>query len=251
VTQAQEAWLEQLREERGEWRDWLPIELDERWPAWRESDGASLTGYLDGLQPEFVVAAADPASSEAADPLGWLTADQQARLDSLTAGRGPWHEWLPGQLDSWWPEWSSSDPATLQSWFESVLASLVPEDTGDDRTVAQAGEGSSDPSDLKWVTPAQAGQLDDLHEIRGDWHEWLPVELDRLGSWRQSAPEDLAPWLDSLIPTFVLPTDSVDIEESPEIARLVEDHPDLGNLSDEELRNLMDETLADGSERPQ
>lgn len=65
---------------------------------------------------------------------------------------------------------------------------------------------------LGWVTNQQQAQLNELWEIRGDWRDWLPGELDaRWPGWRDAGegPEreaELVADLDNLISMLVLPS---------------------------------------------
>ncbi|MEV8374591.1 hypothetical protein AB0P21_17760 [Kribbella sp. NPDC056861] len=209
LTTEQRNGLDQLAANRGDWREWVPQQLDQWWPDWSKAGPDELTTWFDSAlaslipQPE----AAPPAAVvPATDPraLGWLTPEQQTQLDTLTVTRGDWHTWLPLQMDEWWAGWEQSDPAQLTTWFESALPSLVAPAV--DAAESPAAAEEFDPRSLDWVTAEQQSSLDEFAEIRGDWREWLAADLDRRREdWTTLPPDELAPWLDLLIPLLALP----------------------------------------------
>jgi hypothetical protein len=246
VSEQQQIQLAELTPQRGEWREWLPAEFDERWPEWRGSTedvlapwldvviGLLLTGGAETVETDDEQLAGGPAS------LDWVTAEQVTRLEQITGG-GDWREWLVGNLDTTWPDWRYSDGETLTGWLGdwlSVPASAETADVAETETAetetaetetaeAQAEAASdeaeppaSDASDLTWVSTEQAARLDALTATRGDWRQWLPLALDELGEWRGSSRDALAVWLDAVIPTFEQPADAAattaDAESEPE-----------------------------------
>ncbi|WP_112242969.1 hypothetical protein [Kribbella monticola] len=198
----QRAQLDSLSSERGDWREWLPVQLDEWWPDWAKASPAELTAWFDGALPGLFPEQPAAASEPAADPrdLTWLTPDQQAHLDTLTETRGDWRTWLPPQMDEWWPEWTAADPTQLATWFNGALPGLT----------QQATAESPDVRDLAWLTPEQQAQLDELTPVRGDWHAWLPLQMDKWwADWTRSTAEQLTTWFDTALPTLV-PADPKD-----------------------------------------
>jgi hypothetical protein len=195
-----------------------------------------------------------------AEDLEWVTQQQEVQLEQSRSVRGEWRDWLPGQLDTFWPEWRSSDAPTLAPWLDSLLPSLGSAEAVESEAVESESESEAeaveaaavDVSDLSWVTAEQSTQLDQLHEIRGDWHEWLPVELDRIGEWRYSSPGALAQWLESIIPTFVMPAEAVTESDAEALTATLTEALQgdaemaaiVANLSPEELAALLDEALA-------
>ncbi|TDP91815.1 hypothetical protein [Labedaea rhizosphaerae] len=181
VTAEQRAWLGQLTGDRGDWRDWLPVQLDEWWPEWDQSTPAELAGWLNSYLPSLL-----PPATEDPSALGWVTESQQAQLEALQATHGDWREWLPAQLTAWWPQWTEATTDRLVPWLDEALPGLaVPVD------------GGADPRDLAWVTEAQRAQLEAHRPTRGDWREWLPEQLNQWWpEWTASTPDQLTPWLD-------------------------------------------------------
>jgi hypothetical protein len=228
VSEDQQDRLADVAAERGDWHTWLPEELDQRWPAWREATDAVLAPWLDQVLDQLTGAEATeaeadeaPAAStwaneaEGVESLDWVTADQRSYLDGLDASAGDWRTWLPARLDETWPEWRYSDGGTLANWLGDWLPTLAPDPASDSAPVVDAPEAdepapTSDASGLDWVSEEQAAALETLTPTRGDWRAWLPLELDQLGAWRQSAPEALGPWLDEIIPTYLLPAEAAD-----------------------------------------
>jgi hypothetical protein len=192
--------------------------------------------------------------------LAWVKPEQQTQLNELWELRGDWHEWLPGQLTEWWPEWPDSTPGDLAPWLDSYLPSLF---------VSTDLAEEADVTTLAWVTPEQQTQLNELWELRGDWHEWLPGQLTEWWpEWQQSTPEDLAPWLDGYLPSLFLSTEVAEeaseatAEAAPEeiaqrslddlTGQVLQSKPELaGEISEEELRaflaELVQECLAAGA----
>jgi hypothetical protein len=121
--------LSTVGSERGDWREWVPIQMDEWWPDWAKASPDELSGWFDSaLQGLFPEAEAEADPEPLADPRGleWLTEVQRNQLDTLVAARGDWREWLPLQMDEWWPDWTQADSAQLATWFDGALPSLVP-----------------------------------------------------------------------------------------------------------------------------
>ncbi|TDP92085.1 hypothetical protein [Labedaea rhizosphaerae] len=200
VTEDQRTRLAGIADGRGEWREWLPGQLDEWWPGWDQSTPDELVPWLD----QALAALQHTEGTANPRELGWLTADQQTFLESLSDLRGDWHDWLPGQLDEWWPGWDRSTPDELVPWVNEALPSLTAQESGVDTGV----------EDLAWLTEQHRTQLDELYEIRGDWAQWLPGELDaRWPEWRRSTPDVLGPWLDGILPGLVLPGEAGEILE--------------------------------------
>lgn len=170
--------------------------------------------------------------------LHWVTEQQEAWLS------GEWGDEWPVYLRDWlasvWPEWEQAGDEDRQQWLDSQ----VPVADGG----AEAGAGVAD---LSWVRPEQVAQLNELWEVRGDWREWLPVELDgRWAEWRWSTPEELAPWLDGLLPGLVLPPEAADIVDniiSPAMAELYAQLPQLAY----ELGITVDELTAEMNALPE
>ena len=178
VTDAQMAQLETLAETRGDWTDWLPLQLDEWWPDWTSARPADLVPWLDEWLPALAPEAApDPRE------LRWVTADQAGRLEKVSTGRGHWTEWLPTQLDEWWADWPSASDQELTPWLDEWLPTLTPAEAFDAR-------------DLGWVHESQVDELEAYASTRGDWRDWLPEQLDEWWpEWPTADSETLIPWL--------------------------------------------------------
>lgn len=140
------------------------------------------------------------------ESLEWVAEEQQERLAELSQLRGGWHEWLPAELDGRWPDWRASTEDTLSPWLDQVLDELlgVTAPVGTAEVEPATGE---DVTSLRWVTKEQQAYLQQMAAVRGDWQNWLPLELDAVWpDWRQSDAETLEVWLDSLLPMWVSPT---------------------------------------------
>ncbi len=70
VTPQQQQQLAVLRDSRGDWRDWLPGQLDGMWTQWRDADADVLPGWLDQWMPTLVQAADPGPSAEPAATAG-------------------------------------------------------------------------------------------------------------------------------------------------------------------------------------
>jgi len=177
VTEEQAAQLNELWEIRGEWREWLPAELDERWPEWTGATADELTSWLDELLPVLVM----PADATDVRDLAWISSEQQAQLDWLWEVRGDWREWLPGELDGRWAEWTTATPEVLSSWLDTVIADLLlpPDASGE-----QDGSGEQDASPspeqaaeqvvAQVATPALTALIEENPELAG-----MPPEVLR------------------------------------------------------------------------
>ena len=217
ISDEQAGQLDTLWEVRGDWREWLPGELDERWPQWLQADPATLGPWLDQLLPFLVV----PADVVDVEDLAWLSAEQTAHLDGLAEVRGDWRSWLPRELDERWPDWRRSTPDVVGPYLDGLLPFLVlPVDAVD-------VEG------LAWVTDEQQAVLLTMRELRGDWHDWLPRKLDAVEpNWRNMTAEELPAVLDRLLPEFVSAEDqaaaalaegvTTEFTNNPEFAALLE-----------------------------
>jgi hypothetical protein len=187
ITKEQDTRLTPLDGRYGERAEWLPPVLDVRFPEWTTAIAEVLVGKLDEL-----LAVAE---------LAWVNEEQEQDLDTLVELRGDWHEWLPVELDTQWPEWLQSTSEHLGPWLDELVPTLV---LPVDAVSVEA---------LTWVSDAQATQLNELHETRGDWRDWLPAELDeQWAQWRDALADDLGPWLDQLIPGLVLPVDVIGVD---------------------------------------
>jgi hypothetical protein len=165
----------------GDWREWLPVQLDTWWSDWSQADAATLIAWLDQAMPSLM-GTPDPGEEtgqvqEDLRDLTWVTAAQLTRLeqvDEQDSSRGPWRVWLPTQLDEWWPGWDQSDEATMQAWFEQAIESLeAPSVAADEASLA--AESTPIPADevpdaLIAVLRQQNPELDEfddneLHEL--------------------------------------------------------------------------------------
>lgn len=234
VTDAQMAELEKLTETRGDWTEWLCAQLDEWWPEWTNASPAELVSWLNECLPALAVApAVDPRE------LAWVTAEQAAWLERASSGRGHWTEWLGRQLDEWWPEWAAAAPDQLAPWLDEWLPTLTPQDP----FVAR---------DLTWVTSEQAEELVAYAGSRGDWHDWLPLQLDQWWrDWPTADADTLTPWLTECLvalaeydepePEDMAITGAQDIDPAgnsgtaPDLPSEPVDEPPIAPLSDEEL----------------
>lgn len=205
VTTAQRDALAAVVAKRGLLATWLPAELDKAWSQWRESTAEQLVPWLDGWIPTLVAAAAPPVTE-----LGWVTERQRAAL----AGRGPLAGWLPGELDKAWARWRESTAEQLATWLDGWLPTLLAAAPAPEQQSPTTPEKSTtdvpeepDPWKLGWVTESQRTQLDELVEVRGDWHEWLPIELtNRIGpDWPQLRSAELVSLLDDFVGLLNLP----------------------------------------------
>ncbi|WBQ03473.1 hypothetical protein [Kribbella sp. CA-293567] len=235
--------LDTLAATHGDWRDWLPIQLDQWWPDWSRSTPGELAawfaGAMDGLVPRQV--AAPPATATAANPLdlGWLTAEQRTQLDTLTPVRGDWGNWLPAQMDEWWPDWTHSDHGQLTTWFDSALPSLLT-------------PHPADPRDLSWLTPEQQHHLDTLTSTRGNWQAWLPAQMDEWWpGWAHSGHGQLITWFDSALPSLLSPTAPRDVSWlSPEQRSQLDELTELRGDWHHWLTEDLDRRRPDWSELP-
>lgn len=177
VTPEQRVRLDELRAEYGDWPEWVPAELDDTWPGWRDAQPNELTQWLD-------------ARLNAG--LSWVTDTQQAQLNELWEIRGDWREWLPVELDTHWPDWKTSTPQELAGWLDGLIPMLVmPAEEATDR--------------FGWVTDTQQGQLAAAYP--GDWRAPLTEQLDsRWGpGWDDNPDSHKQAWLDDLLPTLAMP----------------------------------------------
>lgn len=202
-----------------DWEEWLPEQLDRYDPDWRDADEAVRAGYLAQLLDEATSpTTGGPLTSPfGPDVLSWVTEEQEASLLLVTGPEGSWQGWLPAALDAQWPQWRQSEPEVLGPWLDSVIERFLAVGAGNATPGGERWEPvdvqrsaadsvppvDGDASDLSWVTGRQRAALDTARPDRGDWREWLPVELDKLGDWRGSAGPDLAGWLDGVIATLV------------------------------------------------
>ncbi|MGC4941097.1 hypothetical protein [Kribbella sp. DT2] len=191
--------------------------------------------------------------------LGWVTAEQRQELGTLTATRGDWRDWLPEQLDQWWPDWSKTSPAELTAWFATAMAGLLPRSEDAPGPVDQA---SADPRALDWLTADQRTRLESLSATRGDWHEWLPLQLDQWWpAWTQATTDQLSPWLDNALTNLTgtsaaastaTPTgseaDAVDSARTTLWARIPALASELG-MSEDDLRTEFSKLTLDEIER--
>ncbi len=109
--------------------------------------------------------------------------------------------------------------------------------------------------------------VDTLTEARGPWRDWPPGRLDAWWpEWAQSDTATLPAWFESpcraLVPEQPVDawtstdggsgsSDAPAAEEDPALAELTEAHPELAGLTDDELHDVLDRALAEGSEHPQ
>jgi hypothetical protein len=126
VTEAQRT---RLSTEIGDhWPDLVRPKLSEVWPAWRESDPETLTGFLDQWM-DTIVAETSQATGETTadgpDSLSWVTEAQQARL-SVGIG-GEWPDIVRAKLDEVWAPWRESDAATLTGFLDEWMDTIVGE----------------------------------------------------------------------------------------------------------------------------
>jgi hypothetical protein len=174
----------------------------------------------------------------APDSLSWVTDAQQGTLETaLGAG---WPDLVRAKFDEVWPAWRESGGddlvRTLDEWTDTIIAEV-------------AASPESSVAGLAWVTDEQQTQLDELYEIRGDWREWLPAELDsRWDQWRETTAEELTPWLDGLLPSLVLPSDDELVEQvrGPAMDAFMADVPALA----EELGITVDQLNTEIAELP-
>jgi hypothetical protein len=280
--------LYSLASERGDWQEWLPQQLDQWWPDWAKAAPDALSTWFESALPGLLPPSDPVASSPLqADPrsLDWLTDGHRDQLDTLIASYGDWRQWLPTQMDQWWPDWVQADSAQLTTWFDGALQSLVQPSVADPGAASSpalgpegiAEEGASgggpataetalvtevEPTNLDWITEAQQTELEGLDPIRGDWRDWLPAELDsRWRDWRGSAPEHLTARLDTLLPLLTMPSDDGLVEHFlPEameqfqatLPSLAEDlglslgelEAEIAKLPDDFFANLVEEQIA-------
>ncbi|GAA0953217.1 hypothetical protein GCM10009554_57310 [Kribbella koreensis] len=216
VTAEQAAQLEVHTPTRGDWHQWLPLQMDTWWLDWSTAPADQLTPWLTQALPSLTPT--QPTSDPRA--LDWLTPDQQTHLDSLTPTRGDWRQWLPLQLDTWWPGWTEAPPSQLTPWLDQALLALAPEDTSEAEAAAASGDTGVEGTvvdeitaagtrQLDWVTDEQLVQLDELAKDRGNWHEWVPQELDqRWPGWQSEPDEVLVEWLSTVLSVLRLAPDS-------------------------------------------
>jgi hypothetical protein len=114
----------------------------------------------------------------------------------------------------------------------------------------QDGDGAG----LGWLTPEQETQLEELQQQRGDWHAWLPGELDlRLPGWIGLGADELRAGLDGFISLLNLPFDPVvtDIMENvvqPAMQELYAQIPDMAQslgIPPEQLKEHIDQLSDD------
>ncbi len=161
VTSEQVVVLEEHTDVRGPWTEWLPAQLDEWWADWADSPPDVLAPWLDDFLPTLAGSADDAAAFDPRE-LTWLTPEQIAILDTLTDARGPRAEWLPSQMDEWWPGWTESDAATLVDWLTEALPAL---------TVADEPEGSAQDESAPEAAPEAAAETTEATEATGDEDE--------------------------------------------------------------------------------
>ncbi|TWD79401.1 hypothetical protein FB561_0459 [Kribbella amoyensis] len=253
VTPSQSAALEAYTPERGDWRTWLPGQLDIWWPDWTTASPDDLTPWLDNALPSLP----PPGPQQDARALTWVTPELVERLDAMNRTKGDWHDWLPGQLDIWWPDWTTASPDNLVPWLVTALAGLEPADEPADQQEQAAAPNAepqpdqdlpaaADPRSFEWLTEEQLTQLNELYEIRGDWHDWLGDELDRRRpDWPTLPPGALVAWLNDVIGLLALPEsdDFLDavlgaLEQDEEMLELA------ASLSPDELAQVLDDVLS-------
>jgi len=251
VTTDQQTRLDELWEIRGDWREWLPHELDDRWQGWRTSTPDVLSPWLDEVVASLVL------SSGATEEAGSDTPrDESVWAEYMKQWDGDWD----GAEDTWddfaarfvyyAPDGWQSTAQELVDYVGSQpdKAACLTEVYG----ITVARSDAVDVRGLAWVTPAQAVQLDELWEIRGDWHDWLPAELDnRSPGWTDSSGDELSARLDELIPNLVSGMNTEDaindaIRESLREALI--QVPEAATLSDEELQELLEQALREFTE---
>jgi hypothetical protein len=100
VSPGQRAQLEQLQAARGDWRDWLPSELDEHWAGWRASTPDVLAPWLGQILPRLRSSATAEEPTPAADP---TPAQAPAVFDQAEwdAYRHRWNGEWDGTEDKW------------------------------------------------------------------------------------------------------------------------------------------------------
>jgi hypothetical protein len=133
-----------------DWQNLLRKHLDATYPDWqRNTTPENLLTWLDMYWSRLVPGQAPQAPAPVADDpraLTWVTSAQRARLERFRASRGAWTSWLPGQLDTWWPDWAKSTPDLLAPWLDQALPALG------DPPAPEAGE----------QVPPEAEVLDEL-----------------------------------------------------------------------------------------
>ncbi|WP_112242965.1 hypothetical protein [Kribbella monticola] len=147
---------------------------------------------------------------EEVEALEWVSSEQMDRLEGLSGQRGDWREWLPLAMDETWPDWVRSTPDELVRWLDDLLPSFEAVPDQEVLSVADqefaVGETATDQGsveNLGWVTQDQRGLLEQVSGDRGDWWVWLPAALSELWTdWVRSTPDQLAQWLDELLPYF-------------------------------------------------
>lgn len=111
-----------------DWQVLLRKQLDETYPDWqRNTTPENLLAWLDMYWSRLVPGQESQAPAPSADDpraLTWVTSAQRARLELFRASRGEWGSWLPGQLDTWWPDWAKSTPDVLAAWLDQALPAL-------------------------------------------------------------------------------------------------------------------------------
>lgn len=240
LTEAQRSELARYESAYGSVGQWLPVRLDEWWPTWRAAQPDTLADYLDQCLPTLTAEAAPQVEPDVRD-LSWLTPEHHEQLTTLAATRGDWRKWLPEQLTAWWEQWPSATPEELVPWLDGWLPTLVADQAG-----AAAAETVPDPRALGWVTPQIAAGLDELTEIRGDWRTWLPAELDqRVPGWESMDTTALVQQVDTLVGILVVPADAVDLFVDEVLLPALAVLPEVAELSDEDLAEILDELISE------
>lgn len=135
------------------------------------------------------------------------------------------------QLEPLVDEYLRAHPEVPEQLGDAFAAASAPTDVGQAAAAdaGHAGESASEADDdvLSWVSDEQAYQLEEA--LGPGWRDQLPADLEsRWGNeWRAMSADQKRTQLDDVIPGLALP---------------------FANLTDEELRNLLDGVADDDHE---
>lgn len=108
VTPQQQSLLEDYEANWGDWRVWLPDELDSRWPGWTERTPEKLSEQLDTLIPLLVL----PSSDDLVEQAGEIAQKIMGRLDTNPEYREALADYSPEELEDLLNEALGTEGAT-------------------------------------------------------------------------------------------------------------------------------------------